>query len=98
MTEQGRMRDRAIYFQKGSQPSVEILRRKGREGSSQSKEVAGALKFRKERDLQPNQELGDTQKQADELNLRGSAAGEGCRGMSQRWEQVFSLVPLSFSP
>lgn len=39
-------------------------------GSSQSKEVAGALKFKKD-DLQPNQALGDRQKEADELNLGG---------------------------
>lgn len=52
----------------------------------------------KKRDLQPKQELGDTQKQADDLNLGQSAAGEGCREMNQRWEQVFSLVPLSFLP
>lgn len=48
--------------------------------------MADALKFKKERDLQPNQELGDAQEQADELNLGGSAAGEGCREMNQRWE------------
>lgn len=56
-----------------------------------------ALRFKNEGDLQPNQELGDRQKQADELNPGGSAAGEGCREMNWRWEQVFSLVPLSFS-
>lgn len=49
-------------------------------GSSQSKGVAGALKFKKEGDLQPNQALGDRQKEADELNLGGlqleTAAGK----------------------
>lgn len=40
MTGQGRVKDRAVYFQKGGQPNVEFLRRKGREGQ-QSEQVSG---------------------------------------------------------
>lgn len=40
MTGQGRMRDIAVSFQKGSRPGVELLRRKGGEGQ-QSEQGGG---------------------------------------------------------
>lgn len=62
MAEQGRVGDRAACFQWGSQPSTGLLGRgaaqkKVGRGCSHSREVAGALKFKIERDLQTNKEL-----------------------------------------
>lgn len=41
-----------------------------------------------------NQAKAGREAKADELNL----VVENCREMKQRWEQIFSLIALSFSP
>lgn len=75
MTE--RVRDTALYFQKGGQPNVVLWRRKGREGQW-GKEVVEALKVKKERDLQPNRGW--------ERN-KGWWIEFGCRANTEKWNR-----------
>lgn len=90
MSEQERMRGRAIHFPKGSQPNMELSRRKHREARKQQMcsnfKKEGSLHQTKNWELHRNRQV-----------LEGSAAGEGFREINQRWNK-YSPLSLSHSP